>query len=248
MLFHQSPGASAKIRGEKGRGLLSANNVRRRDRLRYSAAMISGDELIASADLALRTLHRGARAGRPMPRGTELAGDATLSPQERRLSGALMRVNHVGEVCAQALYAAQALTARTPELRAQMVAAGREETDHLAWTERRLDELGDRPSLLNPLWYAGAFAIGLAAGRAGDRVSLGFVVETERQVEAHLAGHLERLPAADGDSRAVVAQMKDDEARHADDALAAGGAPMPAPLRWLMRSAARVMTRTAQVI
>ena len=248
MLLHQTPGASAKIRGEKGQGLLSANNVQHQDPLRYSGDMISGDELIASADLALRTLHRGASAGRPMPRGANPTDDTALSLQERRLSGALMRVNHVGEVCAQALYAAQALTARTPELRAKMVAAGREETDHLAWTERRLDELGDRTSLLNPLWYAGAFAIGLAAGRAGDRVSLGFVVETERQVEAHLASHLERLPVADGDSRAVVAQMKDDEARHAEDALAAGGAQMPAPLRWLMRSAARVMTRTAHVI
>ena len=210
--------------------------------------MISGDDLIASADLALRTLNRGARAGRPMPRATAHDGDATLSPDERKLSGALMRVNHVGEVCAQALYAAQALAARTPELRAQMVAAGREETDHLAWTERRLDELGDRTSLLNPLWYAGAFAIGLVAGRAGDRISLGFVVETERQVEAHLASHLQRLPEADAESRAVVAQMKDDEARHADEALAAGGAAMPAPVRWLMQSAARVMTRTAHVL
>ena len=210
--------------------------------------MITGDELIASADLALRTLRRGARAGRAMPRAATPTGDTTLSPDERRLSGALMRVNHVGEVCAQALYAAQALTARTPELRAQMAAAGREETDHLAWLERRLDELGDRTSLLNPLWYAGAFAIGLVAGRAGDRISLGFVVETERQVEAHLAGHLDRLPAGDADSRAVVAQMQADEARHADAALAAGGVAMPAPVRWLMRSAARVMTGTAQVL
>lgn len=210
--------------------------------------MISGDDLIASADLALRTLHRGARAGRPMPRAAGAADETAMSPEQRRLSGALMRVNHVGEVCAQALYAAQALTARTPELRAQMVAAGREETDHLAWLERRLDELGDRTSLLNPLWYAGAFAIGLAAGRAGDRISLGFVVETERQVEAHLAGHLDRLPADDADSRAIVAQMQTDEARHADEALAAGGAAMPPPVRWLMRTAARVMTRTAHVI
>jgi len=246
--LHQTPGASAKIRAEIALGLLSANNVRQRGPLRYPDCMISGDELIATADLALRTLNRGARAGRPMPRAATPSDDSALSSEERRLSGALMRVNHVGEVCAQALYAAQALTARTPELRAQMVAAGREETDHLAWTERRLDELGDRPSLLNPLWYAGAFAIGLVAGRAGDRVSLGFVVETERQVEAHLAGHLDRLPASDADSRAVVAQMKDDEARHAEEALAAGGAVMPAPLRWLMRSAARVMTRTAHVI
>lgn len=207
--------------------------------------MISTDELLGSADLALRTVSGAARAARPQPRAWGGDLPAELSPEERRLSGALMRVNHVGEVCAQALYAAQALTARTTALRAQMVEAGREETDHLAWTERRLAELGDRPSLLNPLWYAGAFAIGLAAGRAGDRISLGFVVETERQVEAHLAGHLQRLPPADTASRAVVAQMKDDEARHADEAQAAGAAPMPAPVRWLMRAAARVMTFTA---
>lgn len=210
--------------------------------------MITTDDLIGSADLALRTLRRGAHAARPMPRPAPGVDDPDLTPEERRLAGALMRVNHVGEVCAQALYAAQALTARSPELRAQMAAAGREETDHLAWIERRLEELGDRPSLLNPLWYAGAFAIGLAAGRAGERISLGFVVETERQVEAHLDGHLQRLPAADAASRAVVAQMKDDEARHADAALRAGGATMPAPVRWLMKTAARVMTRTAHVL
>ena len=206
------------------------------------------DELIASADLALRTLSHSASAGRPMPKPDVPQTDDLLSPAQRQLSGALMRVNHVGEVCAQALYAAQALTARTPGLRAQMVAAGREETDHLAWTERRLAELGDRTSLLNPLWYAGAFAIGLAAGRAGDRISLGFVVETERQVEAHLASHLDRLPAPDTASRAIVAQMKDDEARHADEALRAGAAAVPAPVRWLMRSAARMMTFTAHRI
>jgi ubiquinone biosynthesis monooxygenase Coq7 len=210
--------------------------------------MISMDELLGSADLALRTVNGGARAARPQPRPQGGDAPAELSREDRQLSGALMRVNHVGEVCAQALYAAQALTARSAELRAQMAAAGREETDHLAWTERRLVDLGDRPSLLNPLWYAGAFAIGLAAGRAGDRISLGFVVETERQVEAHLAGHLQRLPAADAASRAVVAQMKADEARHADEAQAAGAAPLPAPVRWLMRSAARVMTFTAHRI
>ena len=214
--------------------------------------MATFDDLISSADIALRTLSHSAHAARdmPVPRLAPLAAPdatATLSVEQRRLSGALMRVNHVGEVCAQALYAAQALTARTPELRAQMQVAAREETDHLAWTERRLAELGDRTSLLNPLWYAGAFAIGLAAGRAGDRISLGFVVETERQVEAHLAGHLQRLPEQDLASRAVVAQMKDDETRHADLAAAAGAATVPAPVRWLMRAAARVMTRTAYV-
>ena len=241
----------------------------RRTGLRYPRGMISADDFLASADLALRTLGHCARASRAMPQAAAApapvsAGsspdstvqpataspidETVLSPEQRRLSGALMRVNHVGEVCAQALYAAQALTARTPELRAQMLAAGREETDHLAWTERRLSELGAHTSVLNPLWYAGAFAMGLVAGRAGDRISLGFVLETERQVEAHLASHLQRLPAQDSASRAVVAQMKDDEARHADQAASAGAAPMPAPVRWLMRAAAKVMTRTAHVI
>ncbi len=207
--------------------------------------MIAADSLLASVDLALRTLSGSAGAGRPMPQAAGAQAADSLTPSERRLSGALMRVNHVGEVCAQALYAAQALTARTPALRAQMQAAGREEADHLAWTERRLAELGDRTSLLNPLWYAGAFAIGLVAGRAGDRISLGFVVETERQVEQHLASHLERLPAHDLASRAVVLQMRDDEARHAEAALQAGAATMPAAVRWLMRRSARLMTSLA---
>jgi ubiquinone biosynthesis monooxygenase Coq7 len=159
-----------------------------------------------------------------------------------------MRVNHVGEVCAQALYQAQALTARTPELRDRMQAAAKEELDHLAWTAQRLQELGDRPSLLNPLWYAGSFAIGVLAGRLGDARSLGFVIETERQVEQHLAGHLDRLPASDDRSRAIVEQMRADERRHADDALDAGGQVLPAPARWLMRAAAKVMTTTAHRI
>ncbi|NBQ91038.1 MAG: 2-polyprenyl-3-methyl-6-methoxy-1,4-benzoquinone monooxygenase, partial [Betaproteobacteria bacterium] len=161
---------------------------------------------------------------------------------------ALMRVNHVGEVCAQALYQAQALTARTPELRAQMLHAAQEELDHLVWTQQRLNQLQDRASLLNPLWYAGAFAMGLAAGRAGDAVSLGFVVETERQVEEHLAGHLERLPARDAASRAIVEQMRQDEARHGREARQAGGAPLPPAVQLAMRAAARVMTTTAHRI
>lgn len=202
------------------------------------------DRSVAAADAALRTLSGLARAQRPPPP----APAAELTADERRLSGALMRVNHVGEVCAQALYQAQALTARTPGLRAQMTAAAREETDHLAWTERRLQELGDRPSLLNPLWYAGAFALGLAAGRAGDAWSLGFVVETERQVEEHLAGHLSRLPERDAASRAIVAQMKDDEAQHARAAEQAGAVRLPAVLRLAMRLAAKVMTTTAHRI
>jgi len=168
-----------------------------------------------------------------------------LDDAQRRLSGALMRVNHVGEVCAQALYTAQALATRDDGLRRQFEHTAREETDHLAWTQQRLRELGARTSLLNPLWYAGAFGIGLVAGRLGDAVSLGFVVETERQVEQHLEQHLSRLPDADSASRAVVQQMRDDEARHGAQAQAAGAAPLPAPVRWAMRAAARVMTSTA---
>jgi 3-demethoxyubiquinol 3-hydroxylase len=173
---------------------------------------------------------------------------APLDEAERRLSGALMRVNHVGEICAQALYSAQAMGTARPDLHAQFEAAAREETDHLAWTRQRLHELNARPSLLNPLWYAGSFAIGLAAARAGDATSLGFLVETERQVERHLDGHLARLPANDTGSRAIVEQMKIDEARHASDAEAAGARRLPAPLRWTMRLASRVMTGTAYYV
>jgi ubiquinone biosynthesis monooxygenase Coq7 len=204
------------------------------------------DPLIISLDNALRTLFGAVHAARPNPAGL-LQGE-TLDAGQRREAAALMRVNHVGEVCAQALYQAQALTARTPALREQMVHAAREETDHLAWTQERLAELDDRVSWLNPLWYAGAFGIGLLAGRAGDAVSLGFVVETERQVEAHLAGHLDRLPAGDARSRAIVGVMKEDERRHADEAGVAGGVDLPPPLRWLMRGAAKVMTVTAHRI
>ena len=205
------------------------------------------DALLIAADAALRTLFAAPHASRACP--TLPAEASPLTPAEKREAGALMRVNHVGEVCAQALYASQALATRDAALRAHFEAAAREETDHLAWTRSRLDELGERPSLLNPLWYAGAFAIGLAAGRlGGDRVSLGFVVETERQVEAHLARHMERLPSGDHASRAIVAQMKDDEARHADEALQAGATELPAPVKGLMRAAARVMTTLAHRI
>ena len=160
-----------------------------------------------------------------------------------------MRVNHVGEVCAQALYTGQALVTRDPALKAHLEEAAREETDHLAWTADRVNDLGGRTSLLNPLWYAGAFAIGVVAGRVGgDPVSLGFVVETERQVEQHLQGHLERLPAQDTASRAIVEQMQQDEARHADRAQAAGAVTLPLPMRWAMRAAAKVMTTTAHYI
>ena len=202
------------------------------------------DQVLACADNALRTLSGAHTASRNCPVAA-VEPDVPLDVAQRRLSGALMRVNHVGDVCAQALYNAQSLTTNDAALRRQFEAASREESDHLAWTRRRLHELGDRPSALNPLWYAGAFGIGLLAGRLGDRVSLGFVVETERQVEAHLAGHLSRLPEADTRSRAIVEAMKEDESRHADHALAAGGLPLPAPVRWLMRGAAKVMTVTA---
>jgi 3-demethoxyubiquinol 3-hydroxylase len=204
------------------------------------------DRILGAADQALRTLFATPHSSRPCP---VLPAEAThLGEQEKQHAAALMRVNHVGEICAQALYTAQALATRNDALRAQLEQAARDETDHLAWTKGRLDELGSRPSLLNPLWYAGAFGIGLVAARFGDPVSLGFVVETERQVEAHLQGHLERLPAADHASRAIVAQMKDDEAAHANHALHAGGVELPAPVRAAMRVAARVMTTTAHYI
>lgn len=159
-----------------------------------------------------------------------------------------MRVNHVGEICAQALYDAQSLAASSPELRAVFRQAAQEESDHLAWTRQRIEELGGRTSLLNPVWYGGAFLIGLVAARLGDRASLGFMAETERQVEQHLQGHLERLPEGDQASRAIVEQMKEDETQHAETALGHGGADLPLPARWAMRLAARVMTRTAHYI
>lgn len=207
-----------------------------------STALSKTDRLLSTAEQALRTLTGSNVAARPMPTGAE---PGELSESERELAGALMRVDHVGEVCAQALYQAQAMVARDPSLRDHLLAAARDEADHLAWTKRRLDELGARPSLLNPLWYGGAFAIGLAAARLGDRTSLGFVVETERQVERHLDSHLARLPANDAASRAVVEQMRVDEIRHAGDAEAAGARSLPLPARLLMKAAAKVMTTVA---
>lgn len=206
----------------------------------------STDALLTAADTALRTLFAPPRAAAPTPQPPQ-PGTA-LSEAEKRLSAALMRVNHVGEVCAQALYTAQALTTPDPALRAHFRRACAEETDHLAWTKQRLDELGARPSLLNPLWYAGAFGIGLLAGRLGNAASLGFVVETERQVEAHLLGHLDRLPPGDTASRAIVSQMAADEVQHAVDAQKAGAAELPGPVKDVMRAAAKVMTTTAHYI
>jgi len=219
---------------------------RREPAMSESSLLPPLDLVVAGADAALRTLFANPQASRPCP---TLAAESTeLDAAQKAEAGALMRVNHVGEVCAQALYTAQAMATRDPALRAHFARASAEETDHLAWTRQRLDELGSRPSLLNPLWYAGAFGIGLLAGRFGDRVSLGFVVETERQVEAHLEGHMQRLPAADHASRAIVAQMKDDEARHALQAQEAGALPLPTPVRALMRAAAKLMTTVAHRI
>jgi ubiquinone biosynthesis monooxygenase Coq7 len=201
------------------------------------------DSLIVGFDRALRTLSGTAASSRPIP-GAALPSPE-LTADERRHAAGLMRVNHTGEVCAQALYSAQALVARNPELRARFAGAAREEEDHLAWTQARLAELNDRVSLLNPLWYAGSFAIGVAAGLAGDRVNLGFVVETERQVEEHLTGHIDALPDADAKSRAIVATMRDDEARHGAMAQEAGAVDLPLPVRELMRVAAGVMKALA---
>lgn len=174
--------------------------------------------------------------------------EGALDPAQKKLAGALMRVNHVGEVCAQALYTAQAAVTRDPALRAHLLEAAREETDHLAWTQQRLDALGARPSLLNPLWFAGAFALGLVAAKVSDRASLGFVAETENQVAAHLESHLARLPEQDLASRAVVARMKDDEERHAAQARASGALNLPPPARAAMKAAAKVMTTTAHYL
>ena len=200
------------------------------------------DQLILEFDKALRTVFAPARTVRPVP-GDELP-DAVFEDDERRHAAALMRVNHVGEICAQALYQGQALMSRDPAIRESLQQASDEETEHLAWTERRIAELGGRKSLLNPLWYGGALAVGMAAGRFGDRWNLGFLAETERQVEAHLKSHLESLPAQDRKSRAIVEQMKADEVEHAETALRLGAQELPAPVKGVMKLAARVMTRT----
>jgi ubiquinone biosynthesis monooxygenase Coq7 len=201
------------------------------------------DTLLGGLQRALDTVAGAAVAARPSP--AEIRPLTELGAEERRHAAGLMRVNHTGEVCAQALYDGQAALARDPATRAHLEAAAAEETDHLAWCAGRLHELHARPSLFNPLWYAGSFAIGALAALAGDRWSLGFVVETERQVEAHLGDHLERLPAADARSRAILAAMQADEARHADNALARGGKQLPFPIPSLMRCASAVMKTVA---
>ena len=202
------------------------------------------DSLIERADLVLRAATRtGLRQRRPTPGSGEI--EQPLPLQARRHAAGLMRVNHAGEVCAQALYVGQAVLARDPATRDALIEAAREEGDHLYWCEERLAELDSRPSRLNPLWFGGALAIGGAAAALGDRVSLGFVEETERQVVAHLEGHLDALPAGDARSRAIVLAMRDDEARHAAAAAARGARSLPAPVRRLMRWHARVMTTLA---
>lgn len=201
------------------------------------------DDFIVAFDRGLRTVFAPARTQRPMP-GEDLA-EPEMTRAERDSAAALMRINHAGEVCAQALYQGQALTARDPASREALSQAAGEEVEHLAWTERRIAALGGHRSFLNPLWYAGSFAIGAAAGLAGDRWSLGFLAETERQVVKHLEGHLGRLPPGDAADRAVLEAMKRDEARHATTALTLGAAELPLPVRLGMRLASRVMTRTA---
>lgn len=201
------------------------------------------DRLIQELDRGLRTVAAANVSVRPFP--DQGVAETVAGAAERRHAAALMRVNHAGEIAAQALYHGQALTARNPAVREQMLAAARDETDHLAWCEKRVRELGSRTSLLAPVWYAGSFAIGALAGLSGDRTSLGFVEETEKQVVEHLDSHLHELPPGDERSRRIVAQMKADEDRHAGDARSNGAVGLPRPVRELMRRTARIMTRTA---
>lgn len=210
----------------------------------FSRQISLPDRILAEVERALSTAFSGApEAGRASP-AVGLA-DADLRDDERRHVAGLMRVNHTGEVCAQALYSGQAAVARNSATRDQLLDAAAEETDHLAWCAERLHALDSRPSLLNPVWYAGSFALGAAAALASDRISLGFVVETEKQVETHLGEHLQTLPVAAAASRAVVAQMKDDEARHGELAKASGGIELPPPVPALMRLASLVMKAVA---
>jgi 3-demethoxyubiquinol 3-hydroxylase len=203
-------------------------------------------DIIPAFDAALRTLFAQPHASRAYPIAKTLdEHPTTLTFAEKAHAGALMRVNHVGEICAQALYTAGAFATSNAATQAHFLAAAKEEADHLAWTQTRLNELGARASLLNPLWYAGAFGLGLLAGKLGDAVSYGFVAETEAQVEAHLRGHLDTLPASDHASRAIVAEMQADEARHGAQARELGAIDLPAPAKALMAAAAKVMTATA---
>ncbi len=204
---------------------------------------MTADSLIMEFDKVMRSLFAPATSKRPLP-GKDLI-DTELSFDERRRSIGYMRVNHVGEICAQALYQGQALTSRNSLVRVALQGAAQEETEHLAWTEGRIRELGGRKSFLNPIWYGGAFVLGAIAGSLGDRWNLGFLAETERQVEDHLEGHLNRLPSQDMRSRAIVDQMRVDEISHAETAIALGSAELPGPVKDAMRFAASLMTKTA---
>ena len=205
------------------------------------------DRLIIEFDTALRSVVGGAHAHRPTPEA-EVKTESVLEPAEREHAAGLMRVNHVGEVCAQALYQSQKLFARNPEIQEMLHHSGQEEMDHLAWCETRLQELGSHTSYLNPFWYAGSFVIGMAAGLAGDKWSLGFVSETEKQVENHLQSHLHKLPENDHCSRAIVEQMRIDEIEHGQAARNAGGSALPEPLKKVMQAMSRVMTTSAYKI
>lgn len=206
-------------------------------------ALVSLDFAILAIDKMIRTLSVVAPRSRSVP-GNEMP-EPCLSAEERRHAGALMRINHVGEICAQALYQGQAVVCRNSLVRQALDKAAGEEVEHLAWTAQRIEELGGRASYLNPFWYVGAAAIGIVAGKCGDAWSLGFLAETERQVGAHLDSHLSALPDGDTKSRAIVLRMRDDEIAHAEMATALGGRGLPLPVRCLMRVSAKVMTRTA---
>ncbi|MBL8451536.1 MAG: 2-polyprenyl-3-methyl-6-methoxy-1,4-benzoquinone monooxygenase [Zoogloea sp.] len=201
------------------------------------------DQLIVGFDRALRTVFANASTVRPVP-GDSLP-EAELSDEERSRAASLMRVNHCGEICAQALYQGQAMMSNDEGIKRALERAAQEETEHLAWTERRIAELGGRKSLLNPLWYSGSLAIGIIAARFGDGVNLGFLAETERQVESHLKSHLDRLPPQDLRSREIVTQMKEDEAAHADTAVRLGAVELPAPVKAAMKASSKVMTGLA---
>jgi ubiquinone biosynthesis monooxygenase Coq7 len=203
----------------------------------------TSEDVILQFDKALRTVFASASSRRPYP--DEGLPEAALSEAEKQHAAGLMRINHSGEVCAQALYAGQAFTARNPEAQKALLAAADEETEHLAWCERRLNELGSHKSFLNPFWYAGSFALGAVAGALGDKWNLGFLAETERQVEGHLDSHLDKLPPQDAKSRAVVEQMKIDEIKHADTAIAHGGAELPGPVKQAMRLTSKILTLAA---
>jgi ubiquinone biosynthesis monooxygenase Coq7 len=222
---------------------MTLTNAARPARWRRRASLV--DQILTEAGQALRVLDGTVSHDRPCPAGPARADEPALTPDESRHAAGLMRVNHVGEICAQALYRGQALLCRDDRIRGVLRQAAAEEVDHLAWCRQRLDELGSRPSLLNPLWYAGSFGLGLAASRAGIPYNLGFMAETERQVEEHLDGHLATLPAQDQRSRRIVTQMRDDEIGHRTTAERHGASSLPAPIRGAMRLMSKVMTTTA---